>query len=150
MVAAAPLSRAGAAALEGAGWRAQGEQGNSVPKLHQKGYFQRFFFRCWTVKTSSGQPVPLITTNISWAQVKRFKLPTAKPELPCQLGVKGKIVPCHLKLSFSSSQTNPSEMEQNNSKNVIILPRTTDQWTIRGTDASHKQYQVFLTSVGEG
>lgn len=41
-------------------------------------------------------------------------------------------------------------MEQNNSENFIILPRTTDQWTIREADASHKQYQVFLTSVGEG
>lgn len=36
MAATAPLSGAGAATLEGAGGRAQGEQRNRVPKWHQK------------------------------------------------------------------------------------------------------------------
>lgn len=113
-------------------------------------YFLRFFFRWWTVKMSSRQPVPLITTSISWAGVKHLKLTRAKPELSCQLGVKGKIVPCHLKSSFDSNQTNLSETEQNNSINFIILSRTTDQWTIREADVSHKHYHMFLTSIGEG
>lgn len=121
------------------------------PKMTPKTtcYFQRFFFRWWTVKTSSRQPVPLITTSISWVGVKHFKLTRAKPELSCQLGVKGKIVPCHLKSSFDSNQTNLSETEQNNSVNFIILSRTTDQWTIREADVSHKHYHMFLTSIGE-
>lgn len=99
---------------------------------------------------SSRQPIPLITTNISWAQMKHLKLPTAKPELSCQLGVNGsKIVPCHLKSSFGSNQVNLSEAKQNNSENFIIPPRTTDQWTIRKADVSHKHYQGFLTSIRE-
>lgn len=97
---------------------------------------------------SSRQPIPLITTNISWAQIKHLKLPAAKPELSCQLGVNGsKIAPCHLKLSFGSNQVNLSEAEQNNSENFIIPPRTTDQWTIREADVSHKHHQGFLTSI---
>lgn len=113
-------------------------------------YFWRFFFRWWTVKMSSRQFIPLITTSISWAGVKHLKLTRAKSELSCQLGVKGKIVPCHLKSSFDSNQTNLSETEQNNSINFIILSRTTDQWTIREADVSHKHYHMFLTSIGEG
>lgn len=80
--------------------------------------------------------------------MKYLKLPTAKPELSCQLGVNGsKIVPCHLKSFFGSNQVNLSEAEQNNSENFTIPPRTTDQWTIREADVSHKHYQGFLTSI---
>lgn len=80
--------------------------------------------------------------------MKHLKLPTAKPELSCQLGVnESKIVPCHLKSSFGSNQVNLSEAEQNNSESFIILPRTTDQWTIREADVSYKHYQGFLTSI---
>lgn len=119
-------------------------------KWHQKqeGSFWRFFFRWWTVKMSSRQPIPLITTNISWAQMKHLKLPTAKPELSCQLGVnESKIVPWHLKSSFGSNQVNLSEAEQNNSESFIIPLRKTDQWTIREADVSYKHYQGFLTSI---
>lgn len=55
----------------------------------------------------------LITNNTSWAQVKHFKLPTARPELSCQQGLNATIVTSDLKLASGSSQMNLSEAQQN-------------------------------------